>query len=50
LTDSRTNLIISGNFLIYLFFYASTEDQVANAYDLLQKYQEQLQTMAAASD
>lgn len=50
LTDSRTNLIIAVDFLIYLFFCASTEEQVAKAYDLLQKYQDLLRTMVNASD
>lgn len=47
---SRTNLIIAGDFLIYLFFCASTEEQVAKAYDFLQKYQDLLRAMAKASN
>jgi len=38
MAESRTNLIISGNFLIYLFFCAATEEEVTQAYDMLQKY------------
>jgi hypothetical protein len=36
--------------LIYLFFCASTEDQVAKAYDMLQKYQDILRVLAKGSD
>lgn len=50
LIDSRTNLIIGGDFLIYLFFCASTEPQVTQAYEMLQQYQESLQRMASLSD
>lgn len=48
--DCRTNLIIGGNHLIYLFFCASTESQVAKAYELLQTYQEILTLAAKNSD
>ncbi|PMD52493.1 uncharacterized protein K444DRAFT_668797 [Hyaloscypha bicolor E] len=47
---SRTNLIISTNFVIYLFFCGSTEEQVAKAYDLLQKHQGALREMVKISD
>ncbi|KAH8803688.1 fungal-specific transcription factor domain-containing protein [Xylogone sp. PMI_703] len=47
---NRTNLILSTNFLIYLFFCASNETQVASAYEMLQRYQGILQSLAKASD
>lgn len=50
LAESRTNLIISGNFLIYLFFCAATEEQVAKAYDMLQKYRDILRSLAKSAD
>ncbi|RDW72941.1 hypothetical protein BP6252_06848 [Coleophoma cylindrospora] len=46
----RTNLIHSGNFLIYLFFCASTEKQVKEAYDILQVFRADLRFMADNAD
>jgi hypothetical protein len=43
-------LIISGNFLIYLFFRSSTEEQVAKAYGMLQEYQTALQSPAQTAE
>ncbi|CZR60691.1 uncharacterized protein PAC_10587 [Phialocephala subalpina] len=47
---SRTNLILAGNHLIYLFFCASTEAQVAKAYSMLEKYRDILREMAKSAD
>jgi hypothetical protein len=49
-TDARTNLIIAGNHLIYLFFCASTEAQVAKSYSMLEKYRDILRSMAKTAD
>ncbi|EPE35349.1 Zn2/Cys6 DNA-binding protein [Glarea lozoyensis ATCC 20868] len=47
---SRNNLIICSNHLIYLFFCASTQEHVANAYSMLQRYQEILGAAANHAD
>ncbi|KAH6666699.1 fungal-specific transcription factor domain-containing protein [Halenospora varia] len=47
---SRTNLIIGGNHLIYLFFCSATEVGVAKSYELLQRYQELLSSAAKKAD
>ncbi|RFU32377.1 hypothetical protein B7463_g3983, partial [Scytalidium lignicola] len=47
---SRTHRIISTDFLIHLFFFTSNEAQVAKVYDMLQKYQDILLSMAKAPD
>jgi hypothetical protein len=44
------SLVICGNFLIYLFFCASTEAQVARAYDMLQRYHDMLRSLADKAD
>ncbi|CAG8959687.1 hypothetical protein HYFRA_00001592 [Hymenoscyphus fraxineus] len=47
---SRSNLIVGGNHLVYLFFCASTETQVAKAYEMLQKYQDILNKASKITD
>ncbi|KAH8648199.1 fungal-specific transcription factor domain-containing protein [Tricladium varicosporioides] len=47
---SRTNLIIGGNHLIYLFFCSATEVGVAKSYELLQKYQDLLSSAVKKAD
>lgn len=48
--ESRTNLIISGNFLIYLFFCAATQAEVTKAYNMLQRYRDLLRSLAKSAD
>ncbi|KUJ15951.1 uncharacterized protein LY89DRAFT_735093 [Mollisia scopiformis] len=47
---SRTNLIVAGNHLIYLFFCASTQEQGTKSYGMLEKYRDILRNMAKAAD
>ncbi|KAL3425162.1 hypothetical protein PVAG01_04443 [Phlyctema vagabunda] len=47
---SRTNLVICANFLIYLFFGASTAVQVKEAYDMLQRFHTDLRFLADVAD
>ncbi|KAG0651918.1 putative transcriptional regulatory [Hyphodiscus hymeniophilus] len=48
--QSRSNFIIAGNFFIYLFFNASTEEQVAKAHEMLQRYRDLLRSLAKSAD
>jgi hypothetical protein len=44
------NFILAGNFLIYLFLCASTEEHVASSYELLRQYHDSLRLLSDLSD
>ena len=50
LADSRSNLLLAGNFLIYLFLLATTQDEVAAAYNLLEQYHDSLRYLQGVAD
>lgn len=45
LTDARSQLILCGNFLIYLFLWASEPHDVEAAYRLLESFHQSLQRL-----
>lgn len=50
IADSRSQLILCGNFLIYLFLLAPSPDQVQETFQLLGRFHDSLQRLSAVAD
>ena len=48
--DARSQLILCGNFLIYLFLLAPNPEQVQETFRLLGRFHESLQRLSAVAD
>lgn len=48
--DARSQFILCGNFLIYLFLLAPTPDQVQDTFAQLGKFHDSLQRLSAVAD